>query len=82
MTLISWTAYGNYLKVGIKIATTIKVKGIFEQSKFCNGYLIASFQSTKIAKNNAWVNKPYFLDEKSYANSLLIFKVAEWISFY
>ena len=43
---------------------------------------MTSSQKAKIAKNNAWVNKPYFLDEKSYANSLLIFKVAEWISFY
>ena len=38
--------------------------------------------SSPSAKNNAWVNKAYFLDEKSYANSLLIFKVAEWIPFY
>ena len=41
-----------------------------------------SSQRAKIAKNNAWVNKPYFLDEKSYANFLLTFEVAEWISFY
>ena len=43
---------------------------------------MTSFLSAKIAKNNAWVNEPYFLDEKSYDNSLLTFKVAEWISFY
>ena len=34
MTYIFWTAYVNYLKFGIKTATTIKVKGKFEQSMF------------------------------------------------
>ena len=43
---------------------------------------MASSHSAKIVKNNAWVNKPYFLAEKSYANSLLIVKAAEWIFFY
>ena len=38
---------------------------------------MTSSHSAKIAKNDAWVNKPYFLDEKSYAYSLLIVKVAE-----
>ena len=60
MTYIFWDAYVNYLK----FATTFKVKGKFERQN----------SSAKIAKNNAWVNKPYFLDEKSYANSLLILK--------
>ena len=43
---------------------------------------MTSSRSTKIANNNAQVNKPYFPDGKSYADSLLIFKVAEWIPFY
>ena len=34
MTYIFWTAYVNYLKFGMKIATNIKVKGNFEQSMF------------------------------------------------
>ena len=34
MAHIFWTAYVNYLKFGIKILTTIKVKGKFEQSMF------------------------------------------------
>ena len=34
MAYIFWTAYGDYLKFGIKIAITIKVKGKFEQSMF------------------------------------------------
>ena len=76
MIYVFWTAYINYLKIGIKIATTIKFKK--EKSNkvcfSCHGYLMTPSQSAKIAKNNAWVNKPYFLDEKSYDNSLLILK--------
>ena len=41
-----------------------------------------SSRSAKFTKNSALVNKPYSLGEKSYADSLLIFKVAEWIPFY
>ena len=30
MTYIFWTAYVNYLKLGIKIASTIKVQSMFK----------------------------------------------------
>ena len=34
MAYIFWTAYVNYLKFGIKISATIKIRGNFELSKF------------------------------------------------
>ena len=43
MTYILWTAYCNYLKFGIKIATTIKVQGKFEQSMFIYLFILLIF---------------------------------------